>query len=150
MLADSSSFNLHKGVLFVNFFKGCGDATEFRIVNSQYKIHSQLIKKCHCLSLQFISLPFTFCTSAAGNSLNYNNGRAFTTRDRDNDASSYNCATYNFNLCGSGCNVNAGWWYYYCGNSLLNSPYGSTCFYWYCLPGSRCNIKYTEMKVRPI
>ncbi|KAJ8033977.1 Fibrinogen-like protein A [Holothuria leucospilota] len=92
----------------------------------------------------------------AGDSLNYNNGYPFTTRDRDNDVwSGINCATLNRNtysytyFCGSRCSVNSGWWYHYCGHSFLNSPYGTDCFNWNSLPGNRCNIKYTEMKIRP-
>ncbi|KAJ8033426.1 Fibrinogen-like protein A [Holothuria leucospilota] len=83
----------------------------------------------------------------------YNNGRDFTTRDRDNDRNSYyNCAThyyYYFYYCGSYCNINAGWWFSNCGYSFLNSPYGSDCLYWHNLPGSYCNVNYSDMKVRP-
>ncbi|KAJ8033373.1 Ryncolin-4 [Holothuria leucospilota] len=85
----------------------------------------------------------------AGDKMSYNNGRPFTTRDRDNDAYSYNCATYYY-YCSYNCNTNGGWWYGYCSNAYLNAAYGSNCLYWYNLPGSSCNIKYTEMKLRPI
>ncbi|KAJ8033947.1 Fibrinogen-like protein A [Holothuria leucospilota] len=86
----------------------------------------------------------------AGNYLSYFNGQAFTTRDRDNDIwSPGNCATHTYSPCGTSCGYNAGWWFSNCGYAL-NGPYGTNCFYWHNLPGSYCNIKYTEMKVRPI
>lgn len=85
----------------------------------------------------------------AGDYLSYVNGQAFTTRDRDNDNNGDNCATYHTNNCGSLCFHNSGWWYNSCG-APLNGPYGTTCLAWFTLPGSFCNIKFTEMKVRPI
>ncbi|KAJ8033903.1 Fibrinogen-like protein A [Holothuria leucospilota] len=85
----------------------------------------------------------------AGNSLGYFNGQAFTTRDSDNDAYGGNCATYSYSHCGVTCGYNAGWWFKSCGGSP-NGPYGTNCIYWYYLPGSYCNVEYTEMKVRPV
>ena len=46
-------------------------------------------------------------------SMAYHNGRAFTTRDRDNDARSFNCAA----------RWGGAWWYKSCGNSNLNGKH---------------------------
>jgi len=52
----------------------------------------------------------------AGDSLNYHNGRQFTTKDRDNDARTWaNCAQQWL----------GGWWYGECVVSDLNGPYRS-------------------------
>ncbi|KAJ8033995.1 Fibrinogen-like protein A [Holothuria leucospilota] len=91
-------------------------------------------------------------SGTAGDHLNYFNGQAFTTRDRDNDVhSSINCVTYGYSAsCGGpSCTYSGGWWYKSCGYPLTG-PYGTYCFYWGYLPGSNCNVKYSEMKVRPI
>ena len=103
------------------------------------------------LSLELTHLFFI------GNNMNHINDQPFTTRDRDNDASiGNNCATYHSNHfynynCESPCSNNAGWWYKDspCSFAHLNSPYGTPCLRWYELPGEECNIKYTDMKIRP-
>ncbi|KAJ8033993.1 Fibrinogen-like protein A [Holothuria leucospilota] len=83
--------------------------------------------------------------------ISYHNGQAFTTRDRDNDLYSVNCATYSYWYCdGTYYPVNGAWWYNNCGYTSLNSPYNSGSFYWYPLPGGYCFIKFTEMKVRRV
>ncbi|KAJ8033986.1 Fibrinogen-like protein A [Holothuria leucospilota] len=87
----------------------------------------------------------------AGGDMSYFNGQAFTTRDRDNDPHGGNCATHTSSpsaTCGTACAYNAGWWLNSCGYQI-NAPYGSNCLSWYNLPG-KCNVKYTEMKVRPV
>ncbi|XP_071837354.1 fibrinogen-like protein A isoform X2 [Apostichopus japonicus] len=67
-----------------------------------------------------------------------NKGMAFTTRDRDNDLYSSNCASsYN------------GWWYNNCYYNYPNYPW-STGPYWYNFPGGNHNIQYIEMKIRPV
>ncbi|XP_071836915.1 uncharacterized protein [Apostichopus japonicus] len=87
--------------------------------------------------------------SNAGDSLTYHHNRPFTTRDRDNDAWSSNCATdcyyyYYYYYC------NGAWWYGNCAHSSLNSPYGQNSFYWYHLPSGNKNIKFSEMKLLPV
>ncbi|XP_071836404.1 ficolin-1-like isoform X2 [Apostichopus japonicus] len=81
-----------------------------------------------------------------GFALSYHLNSAFTTFDRDNDkADSTNCADI----------LHGAWWYKSCANSNLNGDYmaadndGSS-IYWYFLPGGHYNIKYTEMKIRPV
>ncbi|XP_071836886.1 fibrinogen-like protein A [Apostichopus japonicus] len=88
-------------------------------------------------------------TTAIDRMANHRN-QTFTTFNRDNDRhSSYNLAQYCYGA----------WWhgtYCYCDyNSNLNGLYtaGSTTsksMYWCNLPGSSYNIKYAEMKIRPV
>ncbi|PIK38025.1 fibrinogen-like protein A [Apostichopus japonicus] len=76
----------------------------------------------------------------------YNRNMSFTTRDRDNDnKSSYNCASKWYGA----------WWYNNCHYTHLTSLYfGATgnhqSIEWYNLPESRYNLKYAEMKLRPL
>ncbi|PIK58776.1 tenascin [Apostichopus japonicus] len=71
---------------------------------------------------------------------------AFTTFDRDNDIyGSTNCAV----------SRHGAWWYESCAYSNLNGDYmaaddAQSSIQWLDLPGGRYNIKYTEMKIRPI
>ncbi|PIK38234.1 putative tenascin-R-like, partial [Apostichopus japonicus] len=74
--------------------------------------------------------------------LSYHLNQQFTTKDRDNDAYGYNCASYYY--------YNGAWWYKSCHHSSLNDVYGANYFYWNTLPGSYYYIKFTEMKIRPI
>lgn len=93
------------------------------------------------------------------NSFNWNSGDQFSTHDQDNDiSSSYHCAT----------NHRGGWWYvtdggighcyrssagYRCSDSNLNGNFGENGahgVFWRGLPGSYCNVRYTEMKIRPV
>ncbi|KAJ8034067.1 Ryncolin-4 [Holothuria leucospilota] len=99
--------------------------------------------------------------------MGYNNGRNFSTFDRDNDrCSKYNCAEQH----------KGAWWYgpttwcngcywYDCGNILndncytacsdsnLNGDYkggnGQTIIWYKNASGRYCNIKYADMKIRP-
>lgn len=68
-------------------------------------------------------------------------GIGFSTLDRDNDnKASGHCAR----------DTNeGGWWYDACASSNLNGPY-ITKMSWKNLRGGNGNIKFTEMKVRPI
>ncbi|XP_031565512.1 techylectin-5B-like [Actinia tenebrosa] len=84
-------------------------------------------------------------SGTAGDSLSYHRGMAFTTKDRDNDADSGNCAvTYN-----------GAWWYKHCHWSNLNGLYlhgklrhdGVTWYHW---KGYHYSAKRAEMKIRPV
>ena len=71
-------------------------------------------------------------SGTAGDYLAYHNGQRFSTRDQDNDAWSYNCASYIWN---------GGWWYRRCWTSNLNGLYSSY-IYW----GGY--LSFSEMKLR--
>ncbi|XP_071837053.1 fibrinogen-like protein A [Apostichopus japonicus] len=81
-----------------------------------------------------------------GYALSYHLNDAFSTFDRDNDIfSSTNCAVI----------FHGAWWYKYCAASNLNGNYMAadddrSSIRWYNLPGGWNNIKYTEMKIRPV
>ncbi|PIK38844.1 hypothetical protein BSL78_24310 [Apostichopus japonicus] len=81
-------------------------------------------------------------SGTSGDALSYHRNQQFTTKDRDNDGYSYNCASYY--------NYKGAWWYDNCYYSDLNDVYGAYYFYWNNLPGSYYYLKFTEMKIRPI
>ncbi|XP_076073227.1 fibrinogen-like protein A [Mytilus galloprovincialis] len=58
-------------------------------------------------------------SGTAIDSMKYNNGRKFSTKDRDNDASSGNCAVNH-----------GGWWHGNCSNSYLNYDMKKSKLYW--------------------
>ena len=83
-------------------------------------------------------------SGTAGDSLtSWHNNMAFTTKDRDSDRASYNCAV----------SFTDAWWYDDCHASNLNGQYlgdksdlqGAA---WYHFRGS-FSLKFTEMKLRP-
>ncbi|KAJ8032904.1 Ficolin-2 [Holothuria leucospilota] len=85
----------------------------------------------------------TYSGTAGYDALNYHRNMAFTTKDSDNDANSVNCAVY----------YHGAWWYKSCSHSDINGNYhgsGWSSISWYNLPGGYHNIKFTEMKVRPV
>ena len=82
-------------------------------------------------------------SGTAGDSLSYHNNMAFSTKDRDNDADSRNCAQQ----------FKGAWWYKYCHHSNLNGLYlgptgsNSTGNMWRHWKGFQ-SLKRTEMKMR--
>ncbi|XP_076109032.1 uncharacterized protein LOC143077029 [Mytilus galloprovincialis] len=81
----------------------------------------------------------------AGDSLNYSNGQAFTTKDRDNDPWSSNCGILR----------QGAWWYKYCVYSSLNGVYikggqksSETGLRWYHWKKSWYSMKSSSMMIR--
>ena len=90
-----------------------------------------------------------YCSSpgTAGDSLSGHRGKAFSTKDRDNDAYSGNCATQ----------FKGAWWYGSCHSSNLNGRYlkGKHSSYadgvnWYSWKGHHYSVKRAEMKIKPV
>ncbi|VDI00557.1 Hypothetical predicted protein [Mytilus galloprovincialis] len=61
-------------------------------------------------------------TGTAGDRMNYNNGRSFTTKDRDNDSNSRNCASHY---------TRGPWWHKSCSHVYLNADLKKTKMRWY-------------------
>ena len=83
-------------------------------------------------------------SGTANDSLGYHNNMAFTTKDRDNDKDSYNCAI----------KFTGAWWYKECFYSNLNGQYLGEKTNW---QGVRwyhfrknLSLKFAEMKIRPL
>jgi len=85
---------------------------------------------------------------AAGSSLRWHNGVAFSTYDRDNDGSKDHCAQF----------FGGGWWYHAnCYSSSLNGQYHSDPYapqdrggiHWSPWTGFKYSLKSVEMKLRP-
>ena len=82
-------------------------------------------------------------SGTAGDSLTWHNNLAFTTKDRDNDRWSKNCAVY----------WTGAWWYKDCHQSKLNGKYmgnknDDRGVRWVHFR-SPLSLKFTEMKLRP-
>ena len=85
---------------------------------------------------------FFSSSGTAGDSLGYHRGLPFTTKDRDNDRSSDNCAL----------GAKGAWWFNICHRSNLNGVLlngdgrGVTWFHW---KNNWYSMKRSEMKIRP-
>ena len=84
-------------------------------------------------------------TGTAGNSLTWHNGLQFSTKDRDNDQYSGNCA--------SSSSWRGAWWYNSCANSNLNGMYrsgvsGTPGVTWYHFLNNWVSLKFAQMKLR--
>ena len=77
----------------------------------------------------------------AGDSMTYNHGCKFSTKDNDNDLTSGNCAI----------SYGGPWWYCHCTFSNLNGLYHSSnhqAITWYHWKISWMPLKFSEMKIR--
>ncbi len=84
-------------------------------------------------------------SGTAGDSLDYHNGAKFSTKDRDNDTGSDNCAQ----------DRGGAWWYKSCAYSNLNGPYLESAertwksVNWYHWKNAENALKHAQMKMRP-
>ena len=104
----------------------------------QKKKKREILKTCNSL--------FPLFVGTASDALGYHRGMSFTTKDRDNDKSSSNCAL----------SYKGAWWYNNCHHSNLNGLYlngnKGDCkgMRWLNWPKGGCySVKKTEMKIRP-
>ena len=86
-------------------------------------------------------------SGTAGDSFTRHNGMQFSTKDRDHDIWTSNCAT----------SFSGAWWYENCHHSNLNGRYlkgshksSANGVNWYHFKGHHYSLKKTEMKVRPL
>ena len=82
-------------------------------------------------------------TGTAGDSLTNSDGMQFSTKDRDNDQWSGNCASED----------QGAWWYKSCGYSNLNGLYRSGLsevrgVWWYHFITDDISLKFAQMKLR--
>ena len=102
-------------------------------------------------SLVLCLLLLTFCvfvSGTAGDSLSYHRNMAFSTKDRDNDDSSTNCAA----------KYGSAWWYKSCVRANLNGYYHHgqhtsapwRGINWNTWKGHSYSAKTAEMKIRPV
>ncbi len=106
-------------------------------------------------SHQFYLSPLSLCkviflydfVGTAGDSLAHHRGAAFSTKDRDNDNNSNNCAT----------TFKGAWWYNSCVDVNLNGLYHhgkhSNAYegvIWYHWKGIYYSAKRAEMKIKPV
>ena len=84
-------------------------------------------------------------SGTAGDSLAYHNNMAFSTKDRDNERWSNNCAV----------SLTGAWWYNSCQSSNLNGKYvgnvkgNANGVNWLEFKQDFLSLKFTEMKLRP-
>ena len=111
-------------------------------LNHRIENHSYVEKNLRkCLLFQF-HFP-----GNAGDSLSYQKSSSFSTKDRDNDSWSSNCAT----------RFKGAWWYNGCHYSNLNGLYhrgrhssDADGVNWYHWRGHNYSVKRAEMKLKPV
>lgn len=95
----------------------------------------------------YFPIYFAYFAGTAGDSLGSHRGYAFTTKDRDNDIWSKNCAS----------RFKGAWWYSNCVVSNLNGVYlhgkhskSWEGMVWNSWKGANYSVKRAEMKIRPV
>ena len=73
-------------------------------------------------------------------SMVYHNGMPFSTSDRDNDATSGQCAI---------ANGGNGWWFKRCYNTFLTGSHSNSKLQWYTWQGGHTYYPFAEMRLRP-
>ena len=111
-------------------------------LNHRIENHSNVeknLRKYHLFQFHF--------PGNAGDSLASHRGYPFSTKDRDNDSWSANCAT----------SSKGAWWYNACHNSNLNGLYhrgrhssSADGVNWYHWKGHNYSAKRAEMKLKPV
>ena len=111
-------------------------------LNHRIENHSYVEKNLR----KYLLFQFHF-PGNAGDSLSYHKSLSFSTKDRDNDLESGNCAT----------RYKGAWWYKYCHYSNLNGLYlrgrhssGADGVNWYHWRGYHYSVKRAEMKLKPV
>ena len=111
-------------------------------LNHRIENHSYVEKNLR----KYLLFQFHF-PGNAGDSLSYHKGSSFSTKDRDNDFSSGNCAT----------RFKGAWWYNACHHSNLNGLYhrgrhssDADGVNWYHWRGHNYSVKRAEMKLKPV
>ncbi|XP_050092460.1 angiopoietin-related protein 1-like [Anopheles aquasalis] len=84
-------------------------------------------------------------SGTAGDSMTYNNGMKFSTKDRDNDQSpAYDCAQLN----------KGAWWYSACSLASLNAPYMNDSIgesmYWYNFKTDYRGLSFSRIMIREL
>ena len=125
-------------------------STVFRVLSSFYSLPKETSNTSilHLFPVSFSQiLVFLFLSGTAGDSLSDHRGYPFSTKDRDNDIWSGNCAVSN----------KGAWWYLNCHSSNLNGLYhhgahtrGGDGVNWYHWKGYKYSAKRAEMKIRPV
>ena len=109
-------------------------------LNHRIENHSYVEKNLR----KYLLFQFHF-PGNTGDSLSNHKSSSFSTKDRDNDQNSGNCAAYN----------KGAWWYKSCHYSNLNGLYrsGRDSSYgvnWYHWKGNNYSVKRAEMKLKPV
>ena len=111
-------------------------------LNHRIENHSYVEKNLR----KYLLFQFHF-PGNVGDSLSYHKSSSFSTKDRDNDSSSGNCAT----------SYKGAWWYGSCHHSNLNGLYhrgrhssGGDGVNWNHWKGYHYSVKRAEMKLKPV
>ena len=132
-LTNREQWGLHIDYMFPNKTKGYLSYRHFRVgpASDDYR-----------LSISGFSGNTTDPFTGSNYLLNNINNMKFTTRDRDNDKWSLNCAVH------TSSRYAGGWWYNLCSGLYPNGPYNS--IYSADLNGQWHRLPFIEIKIRPL